>query len=157
MHRSHPRRCRGFSAIAAIAILVILAALGAFVVTVSGVQHVSSALDVQGSRAFQAARAGIEWGAYQLLTASPETCVASTPITGLAGDMGDFTVTVQCSSSPQYTEFGNTVRVYTLTSTACNIGPCPNTSTTEPTYVERQLTGVIATCHQGSAMTDPAC
>jgi len=57
----------GFSLITAIFLLVILAALGAFILTISGTQQTSSALDVQGSSAYQAARAGIEWGSYQVL------------------------------------------------------------------------------------------
>ena len=57
----------GFSLITAIFILVILASLGAAIVTITGVEQTSSALDVQGSRAYQAAHAGIEWASYQLL------------------------------------------------------------------------------------------
>ena len=59
----------GFSLVTAIFLLVILASLGAFIVTVSGLQQTSSALDVQGSRAYQAARSGIEWGTYQVQAA----------------------------------------------------------------------------------------
>ncbi len=156
------RFCRGFSAIAAVAILVILAVLGAFVVTVSGIQSHSSALDILGSRAFQAAKAGIEWGAYQVLNpentnppggpfTTPYPCGAATNISGLGGGLGDFTVTVGCSMSGPYTEFGNTVRVYQITATSCNIptgSACPNNSTTSPTYVERQITTVLSTCRQ---------
>jgi MSHA biogenesis protein MshP len=153
------RRCGGFSAIAAIAILVILAVLGAFVVSVTGVQSQSSVLDVLGSRAYQAAKAGIEWNAYNIL--NPENTSAarytgcdapsSVNISGLGGGLGDFTVTATCSisvSSP-YTEFGNSVWVYTLTATACNLpnaGACPNDSTTNGSYVERQITSVLTTC-----------
>ncbi len=59
-----PRHLRqsGFAAIAAIFVLVVLAALGAFMVTSSNTQQLTSALDVQGSRAYWAARAGLEWG-----------------------------------------------------------------------------------------------
>jgi len=57
----------GFLLVTAIFLLVILAALGAFILTISGTQQTSSALDVQGSRAYQAARAGIDWASYQLL------------------------------------------------------------------------------------------
>jgi Tfp pilus assembly protein PilX len=57
----------GFLLVSAIFLLVILAALGAFILTISGTQQTSSALDVQGARAYQAARAGIDWASYQLL------------------------------------------------------------------------------------------
>lgn len=57
---------RGFAIVSAIFILVVLAALGAFIVNVSTNQQIGSALDVQGVRAYQAARAGVEWGVYQV-------------------------------------------------------------------------------------------
>ncbi len=107
---------RGFAIVSAIFILVVLAALGAFIVNVSTSQHVGSALDIQGVRAYQAARAGVEWGIYQvqatpaynfsygtpavavgsanpntrLCPASPSSFIPAAPI--LAG----FTVTVTC-------------------------------------------------------------
>jgi Tfp pilus assembly protein PilX len=63
----------GFLLVTAIFLLVILAALGAFILTISGTQQTSSALDVQGSRAYQAARAGIEWASDQLLISTSGT------------------------------------------------------------------------------------
>jgi len=45
-HRQH-----GFAAIAAIFLVVVLAALGAFMVTYSNTQQLTSAQDIQGSRA----------------------------------------------------------------------------------------------------------
>ena len=82
---------RGFAAIAAIFLVVGLAALAAFMVSFSNTQQLSSAQDVQGSRAYWAARAGLEWGVSSALGA---TCAASTILT-----IGDFTVTVTCSSA----------------------------------------------------------
>lgn len=64
---SLPRVQRGFALATAIFLLVVLAALGAAMLTFSSTQHAGSAMDVQGARALQAARAGIEWGAYQAL------------------------------------------------------------------------------------------
>src|SRR3989442_13983417 len=58
-------RQTGFSIIAAIFLLVVLALLGAFIVSVTGMQQSSGQLDVLGVRAYQSARAGMEWGAYQ--------------------------------------------------------------------------------------------
>lgn len=149
----------GIAAITAIAILVVLALFGTFIVSVSGIQERQLALDILGSRAYQAARSGIEWIAFQIHNpentnppAGPATvpyaCVASTNISGLGADLAGYTVTVTCSSNA-YTEFGNTVRVYQVTATACNIpsaGACPNNATTSPSYAERQITSVIATC-----------
>jgi MSHA biogenesis protein MshP len=158
MRRNRKTRQRGFSAIAAVAILVILASLATFIVTVSVTQQVSSALDVLGSKAYQASRAGIEWAAYQVLNpedtnGSPETtpyACAATNIAGLGGGLGDFTVSVACSMTT-HTEFGNTVRVYEFTATACNqpsAGACPNNASSGVNYVERQMTSVLSTCRQ---------
>ncbi len=59
---------RGFLLPAAIFILVILAALGAYALNISSVQQATSNQDLQGSRAYHASRAGLEWGIYQVLT-----------------------------------------------------------------------------------------
>ena len=67
-------RQSGFLLVTAIFLLVILAALGAFILTISGTQQTSSALDVQGARAYQAARAGIEWASDQLLITAAGGC-----------------------------------------------------------------------------------
>src|SRR4030067_2020097 len=65
-----PRSSKGFSLVSAIFLLVVIAALGTFAMTLSTTQHQSAALDVMGARGYQAARAGVEWGAYQVLPAS---------------------------------------------------------------------------------------
>ena len=67
------RAAKGFAIVTAIFLLVILAALGVGMLVFSKAQQTTSAYDVQGSRAYQAARAGIEWALYQRLnpTANP--------------------------------------------------------------------------------------
>ena len=57
---------RGFAIVSAIFILVVLSVLGAAMVSLSTSQHLGSAQDVQGARAYQAARSGVEWGLYQV-------------------------------------------------------------------------------------------
>lgn len=154
---AHVRPEAGFSAVTAIVILVILAVLGAAIVTITGTRSTSAALDVLGSRAYQAARAGIEWGAFQIRnpenTNNPVRYDCTVPATthiALAGALTGFTVSVTCSSTDA-TEFGNTVRIFQLVANACNIpvgaapGTCPNT-VTNFNYVERQVTAVLETC-----------
>jgi MSHA biogenesis protein MshP len=75
--RSELKRIRGFALVSAIFILVVLAALGAFIVNISTSQQIGSALDVQGVRAYQAARAGIEWGLYQVQSYGAPPAAAS--------------------------------------------------------------------------------
>src|SRR5262245_24324860 len=102
--RGTAMRMRGFSIVAAIFLLVVLALLGTAIVYVTGLQQSGHQLDVLGARAYQAARAGIEWGAFQVLDpnntiASPAlpTCPATTNLTGLGGSLASFTVTVTCN------------------------------------------------------------
>ena len=135
--RGAPQKERGFAAIAAIFLVVILAALGAFMLTFSNTQQLTSAQDVQGTRAFWAARAGLEWG---LAKAVGSSCVASTSLPGGAATFdGGFKVTVQCLAVT-YTDGGVPVNIYTITSTAK-----PNGGGTVGTigYVERSMTATI--------------
>lgn len=126
---------RGFSLISAIFLLVVIAALGTFAVTLSTTQQQSAALDVLGSRAYQSARAGIEWGVYQAL--QNNSCLATTPLAPMPNTLANFNVTVNCTSTAT-TEAGATVTMYQLTSLATQ-----GTSTT-PGYVERQMSVTIA-------------
>jgi len=121
----------------AIFLLVVIGGLTAYLLKMSGLQHSSMALDVQGARAYQASRAGIDWGVYRALR--DNSCVGSDSF-GLAGGLSEFTVTVQCTDTP-YTEVNSTAKhVYLIRATACNrpnAGACPGTP--GPFYVERQL------------------
>lgn len=164
---SRPRQ-RGFSIITAVFVLVVLALLAAFIVSVTGLQSASQQLDVQGVRAYQAARAGVEWGAFQVLdpnnnpaTCSPVSmanCPATTDITTLAGSLAPFTVTVRCTFTLT-TEGNRDVRVYQITADACNQPTgtsCPNTGTPAQGYVSRQITTVLSKCKDATA-TPPRC
>jgi MSHA biogenesis protein MshP len=103
---------RGFAAVAAVFLVVILAGLGAFMLTFSNTQQLTSAQDVQGSRAYWAARAGLGWGIASV-TAAPATCPAPSRTWTVDG----FTVTVDCNRST-YAEAGATVVIYRLVSRA---------------------------------------
>jgi MSHA biogenesis protein MshP len=80
-------------------LLVVLAALGAAMVSFSTTQNQSLAMDAMGSRAYEAANAGIEWAAYNIAT-SPGVAKAAAPIfvpgtgTALGGNLAPFTVNV---------------------------------------------------------------
>lgn len=131
---------RGFAILSAIFILVVLAALGAFILSISSQQQIGSALDVQGVRAFQAARAGIEWGLFRQLQSA--SCAASANFVPAATTLSGFTVTVTCTATADPGGFGGPV-VYSIVSSACsqpNAGVCPNTVDPGPLYVERRLT-----------------
>lgn len=134
----------GFSLVSAIFLLVVIAALGTFAVTLSTTQQQSAALDVIGARAYQAARAGIEWGAYQALPASgaafATSCrsgATSQVVSPLPNTLAGFTVNVECSATA-HSEAAATVTVYRLTSKAAQ------GAVATPDYVERQITTTVA-------------
>ena len=143
MKRTTNKRQRGFSLVSAIFLLVVIAALGTFAVTLSTTQQQSSALDVQGARAYQAARAGIEWGAYQVIQNPPGIACNVLPATSpnavtLSGTtLSNFIVNVDCGNAT-YIEAGAPVTIYQLTSLATQ-GMAGT-----PGYVEREVSVTIA-------------
>ena len=93
------RRNGGAGIVTAIFILVVLAGLGAAMVAMFSSQNQGAALDEQGARAYQAARAGIEWGVYQHTRNGP--CAGTTSFALPAGSvLRDFVVTVTCTQVP---------------------------------------------------------
>lgn len=131
----------GFALPTAIFLLVILGALGAYMVSLSRTSHISSALDIQGGRAYQAARAGIEWGAWQVvdpqaLQPSPTPCPASPTALTLSGTLAAFTVNVSCTRTLA-TDGADSVAIYQITSTA-TAGVAG-----EVDYVERQIQSTL--------------
>lgn len=139
---------RGFTMVSAIFILVVLALLGAAIVTVSTSQQLGSTSDLLGTRAYAAARAGIEWGLYQVnssnswssTTPNTRTCPTSPTTFALpatASTLSGFTVTVTCTPYPDAANGGPTV--YQIDAVACNVpvGSCPGTL--GRTYVERRM------------------
>jgi MSHA biogenesis protein MshP len=116
----------GFAAVAAIFLVVVLASMGAFMVSISNSQQISSAQDVQGTRAYWAARGGLEWGvakANALLA-----CPTSPTVLTLDG----FNVAITCSTS-SFSEGGKTVTILGLSALASSgtLGTL--------TYVERSV------------------
>lgn len=136
-NHGHPR---GFAMVSAIFLLVVLTALGAFMVTFSTAQHATSAQDVMGTRAAQAARAGIEWGSYQVLTpvSAPAAAACTINPLALAGNLAGFTVVVTCIASGPFVENGNSITIYNITSTASS-GIAGSS-----TYVERQFQATLS-------------
>lgn len=139
LQRMHFSTTRGFALVSAIFLLVVLAALGAFMVSFSTVQHATSAQDMNGSRAYQAARAGMEWGAYQVMRTPTFACDGTTtPLPALAGTLALFTVNVQCTTVvASEGAVANNVNLYQIVSTA-SLGTSGSAN-----YVERQLQGLV--------------
>lgn len=144
---------QGFSLVTAIFILVVLAGLGAAMVILSTAQQQSSTLDILGSRAYQASRAGIEWAAFQIVqsgvVAPPsgaggfaalcQTGATRAPV-NLAGTLSAFSVSVSCNASSAV-ESATTVWLYSINSTASGVA---GATVGSADYVERQMTVTIA-------------
>lgn len=118
----------GFAIISAIFLLVVLALLGAFMVTFSNTQHLTSAQDIQGSRAYWAARTGLEWG----IASTTSTC----PTLPTTLSVNGFSVVVSCSVQ-NYSEATTTLKIFKLTSVA-SAGTIGTIS-----FIERSLSATI--------------
>lgn len=143
------RQAGGFTMVSALFIVVVLAALGAAITKVSTRQHLGSAAEVESARALQAARAGLEWAAFQVLRnpappAAAPACFGTASFT--AAGLTQYTITVSCSRTAG-TDGSSTMTFYQLTASACNAptsGACPSTAASPSnTYVERQLAWTV--------------
>lgn len=151
----------GFALVTAIFLLVVLAAFAAFAVTFVAQASATSALAVQGVRAYEAARAGIEWAAYQVkdpngtLAPGPTNlpaCFASPTTLALPAAMGAFTVSVTCQRFPDaaaspnfHEEGGRRSAFYVIVATASAGTPGA------ADYVERRLEARIEKCKDAGA------
>ena len=147
------RRSLGFTMVSLLFILVALAVLGSALAAIATRQHLGAASDLASARAAQAARAGLEWAAFQLLRqpappAAAPACFADTSLSALAG-LADYAVTVHCSRTPAsgtLSDGSTTLVFYQVVANACNLpsaGACPASGTPQPTYVERQLSWTL--------------
>jgi MSHA biogenesis protein MshP len=135
------RREAGMSLVMAIFLLLMLAGLGAFIASLSAVQQADSALDFLGSQAYHAARAGLDYGAYQAIKNPP--CPAGAISLALpAANFGQFaSVRLTYVASAGHDEGGTLKTLCTITANACNqpvAGICPNPAP-GVNYVEREL------------------
>jgi MSHA biogenesis protein MshP len=135
---------RGFTMISALFLLVVLTALGAALAKVSMRQQLGSASDLASAYAQQAARAGLEWGAWKVLketSTTPAACFASTNIS-LSGALAGMVVTVSCTRTPgsgTVSDGDTSLAFFKLVANACNApvsGACPATGAIQATYVE---------------------
>jgi MSHA biogenesis protein MshP len=151
----------GFAFVTAIFLLVVLASFAAFVVGITANAAAGGAIAVQGVRAYEAARAGLEWASFQLRdpngTLAPGAtnlpdCFASPRTLALPGEMSMFALQLTCarfpsnSATPGYHEEGNRrLVVYVVTATASAGTP----GATD--YVERRLEARIEKCKDPAA------
>lgn len=136
------RRQAGVGLVTAIFLLVVLAGLGVASVTLFTSQQASANLDLEGAKAYQAARAGIEWGLYEQLRHG--RCAADSsfgfPVTSV---LGSFRVTVSCTAIDELKNAeGKPVMRWRIGAVACNQpvdGACGEQVPNNPDYVQRRL------------------
>ncbi len=131
-----PRRGQGgFGLVAALFLIVIVTLVILAMARMSASQHGTNSLAIQQARAYQAARAGIEWGLTQAVNAN--ACGAGSPaMTGTA--LAEFTVTVSCDTNTYTDVDGQTVTLYRFVSVAQN-----GVAGSRPDYAYRRLTAVV--------------
>ncbi|WP_020652172.1 pilus assembly PilX family protein [Massilia niastensis] len=139
----HPRRSAGVGLVTAIFLLVVLAGLGVAAVTIFNAQQAGASNDFEGAKAYQAARAGIEWGLYERLRAGRcgDGSFALPPDSVLA----NFTVSVHCEAiAGPVTEDGDedALTRWRIKATACNQpvdDQCGKQASNSPDFVQRRL------------------
>ena len=150
------RKSGGVALVTAIFLLVVLGGLAVAVVSLMTAQQSSASQDEQGARAYQAARAGMEWALFISLQSgaapagNPLGCPSTVSFGLPAPTLSAFTVTVSCAAAPA-AGYGvappetvdRTIGGLIITSVACNqptpvTGVCPNNAP-GPDYVQRVI------------------
>lgn len=137
---------RGVSLISGIFLMLLMAVLAAAMVSVVSTAHLDMAADVGGAQAYQAARAGAEWGLFQLdpngaASGLPNCFPDSTPPVPGHG------VSVKCAST-DYTEGGRNIRIYRITSTARALN-------VRLPGIEREVQVTVEKCRDAAITTAP--
>jgi len=111
-------RQAGFTLVAAIFLLVVIAGLVGYMVNIRGVQQTTLVYGVQGARAMQAARSGIEWGISRAIGPGG-LCDPITNFTiGTVPELDDFNIEVRCTSTAHTEGNAPPITTFRLTSTA---------------------------------------
>jgi len=106
-HKHH-----GFILISILFLVAVLAVIAVVMSSTSTVQHFTNVYSIQASRAYFAARSGLEYAIDR--AASAGVCTnGNVALAGIA-----FTVNVSCASTPGINEAGNITTVFTINSTA---------------------------------------
>ena len=114
---------QGFTIVAAIFILVVLSTLAMYLVNISGSVHSAASMTQLSTKAYYAARSGLEWGVHNALHPTGAGCAASTTFPISAGGI-NFTTTVNCTSTTANeandtaTLADDTYSIYTIRSTS---------------------------------------
>lgn len=133
--RNSAPRQRGFALVAAMFVMIIIALVILAMTRLAGNQHGTNSLAIQQARAYQAARAGLEWGITRAVAGS---CAASSTVSMAGSNLSEFTVSLSCARLGYSDESGTPLNIYTLTTSAQN-----GTPGSRPDYAFRRLTAKV--------------
>ena len=128
-------RQQGFGLVAALFVIIVITLVIAAMARLSTTQHGSNSLALQQARAYQAARAGLEWGISRAVNAG--SCNDS-GVSMAGGGLSEFTVSLTCSSISHTDDDGSSLTIYRLTAQAQN-----GSAGSRPDYAFRSLTAVV--------------
>jgi MSHA biogenesis protein MshP len=125
---------RGFALVPALFLIVVLGALALVAIRVGNSQQHAVTMGLEESRALAAARAGIEWAAYNAFNGGG--CASSTTLSLTEAALNGFTVIVTCSSTVFASgAASNTAYVINSSATLGTYG--------QPAYVHRVVSGTF--------------
>lgn len=127
------QRQRGFSLVASMFVVIIVTVVVIAMARLSSNQSATGSLLIQQARAYQAARAGLEWGIYQALNGG--ACAGSP---AMAGSLSEYSVAVTCTAYAYTCDDGNPLTIYQLQAVANNGSP-----DNRPDYAYRRLEAVV--------------
>lgn len=133
--RSGGRRQAGFGLVAALFLIVIVVLVVMAMARMSLVQHGTNSLAIQQARAYQAARAGIEWSISRAVNA--DACDSGS-LAFTESNLAEFSVEVSCTPSGFTDADGQPVTLYRFESVAQN-----GVAGTRPDYAYRRLSAVV--------------
>jgi MSHA biogenesis protein MshP len=108
-----PQRWRGFALVPALFLIVVVGLLAVVAVRVTTAQQDTVILALQQARALSAARAGVDWAAYNALHGS---CAGGT-LNLSAASLAGYTVVVTCTATA-YTDGSGSYQSYLIGATA---------------------------------------
>jgi MSHA biogenesis protein MshP len=147
------RKQTGLALVTAIFLLVVLAGLAVAVVSLRTSQQDASVKDEMGTRAYLAAKAGMEWALFTALQGAGPTRAANlcnaAPVNFTlppGTTLSAFAVNITCAVDLSFYGDGGvndpTANHFLITVTACNAAACP-AAARGPDYVQRQLTAQL--------------
>jgi MSHA biogenesis protein MshP len=111
--RTALRRRDGFALVPALFLIVVVGLLAVVAVRITTAQQETVVLGLQQARALAAARAGIDWAAYNALNGS---CAGGT-LNLAAASLAGYTVVVTCAATA-YADGNGSFQAYSITATA---------------------------------------